>query len=187
MIRDDLIVAGYEAGRTELLERVKMRETVTLTYVVSVGAIFGIELGTDVDQAILMIVPALALGATSLIAYHNLFIASINGFFRNEVVPWQQSHQDDSSPPPLWDVDGPCNQPQRPILVLRFLADVVFLILPTVYVISRSFGAADSWAWVAYACVMLCVTVVVLAASYSSILSVNSPRESPRISTEKDK
>lgn len=172
--RDNLVIAGYQAGRQELLERIKMRETVTLSYIAGVAAIFGIELGTAAEQSILMVVPALALGATTLIAYHNLLIDAINEFFRSEVVPWYRNQHTDSAIPPLWDQLAPVYQPQKLILLLRFLADAVFLVLPTLYVVSRTWTAQVSSLWIWYASIVLLVIVAVLAASYYSMLSPTS-------------
>lgn len=78
---------SYEAARSELVARLKLRDQVLLIYLAVVGTIFGIALANMERVEILLIIPFISLGCTILVSQHNLVIGTLIEFIGNQIKP----------------------------------------------------------------------------------------------------
>jgi hypothetical protein len=80
----------YEAARQEIIERLRLRDHITLSYVISVGAIFSIALNkVGIDEVVpilILIIPYLCLGVAILVSSHSMAITNI-GAYVDELAP----------------------------------------------------------------------------------------------------
>src|SRR5262245_25194851 len=78
---------NYESARQELMGRIQFRDNIFLAFLGAVAAIFGIALGSSTKTEILLIIPYLTLGATTLIVQHHGAIAAIVEYLSVELEP----------------------------------------------------------------------------------------------------
>ena len=67
----------YKAARSELVERVKLREQVLLLYLAFVGAIASTALSQNNFREISLVLPFLGLGCAILVSQHNAVIGAL--------------------------------------------------------------------------------------------------------------
>ena len=78
---------SYDAARSELVERIRLRDQVLLIYLGVVGTIFGIALGTIDKKEILLTIPFISLGCSILVSQHNFVIGTLLKFISKEIKP----------------------------------------------------------------------------------------------------
>jgi hypothetical protein len=78
---------NYESARQEIMGRIQFRDNIFLAFLTAVATIFGIALGSSAKPEILLIIPYLTLGATTLIVQHHGAIAAIVEYLSVELEP----------------------------------------------------------------------------------------------------
>lgn len=84
----------YESARTELIKRIKLRDSVVLLFLGLAGTFFGLALNSRFSEnpnndsfSVLLIIPYLSLGASVLLSQHNGVIAFIGKYCSEELQP----------------------------------------------------------------------------------------------------
>ncbi|TPN26623.1 hypothetical protein FKO01_25455 [Mesorhizobium sp. B2-3-3] len=108
--RNPLIIAAFNSVRTEIIERMKMRDQALYIYIAGVGAFFSFTLatqkqmisscgGASVDYFLMIPLPIFSLIMTLIIIQHHIFIEKLWRYLREdlsketEVVFWDWSAQ----------------------------------------------------------------------------------------------
>ncbi len=80
----------YESARQEIIERLRLRDHIILSYIISTGAVFGIALSqeSNIDKIplLVLIIPFICMGVAILVASHSIAITSI-GLYVDELAP----------------------------------------------------------------------------------------------------
>lgn len=118
---------SYESARTELIQRLQLRDNVLLAFLGAIGAIFGLAFGTSANPEILLIVPYLALGATVLVVQHNNVIGMIGQFLTNEITPLLKEIDEYA---PQWDNSPTSIRYLAKSIWFRTLGHFLLIIIP---------------------------------------------------------
>jgi hypothetical protein len=94
---------NYQSVRSEILERIQLRDNVLVMYLGAIGAFFGLSLGTQAKPEILLIIPYFALGATVIITQHHSMIGSLGDFLAREMEPFLKKIGEYA---PQWDTSN---------------------------------------------------------------------------------
>jgi hypothetical protein len=89
----------YQSLRAELVERVKLRDQILITYLGAIAALIGFALGPSAQlnaqhsaisllSALLVLVPVLSLGAASMICHHQEIMSVFTEYIANELNQW---------------------------------------------------------------------------------------------------
>jgi hypothetical protein len=89
----------YQSLRTELIERVKLRDQILIAYLGAVAALVGVALGPgmlsssqhqtlSLLSALLVLVPTLSLGATAMICHHQEIMSVFTKYIALELNQW---------------------------------------------------------------------------------------------------
>jgi len=76
---------NYQAARSELVERIRLRDYVLMLYLVVVGTIMSISFGRQGNSEILFSIPFFALGCAILVSQHNNVIGTLIEFIACDV------------------------------------------------------------------------------------------------------
>ncbi len=81
-------IAYFNAARAEINDRIKLRDQIILSFIVSSGAVIGLAIGDvgNKGETIALIIPYLALGTAVLVATHNMAISRLGSYFQ-ELAP----------------------------------------------------------------------------------------------------
>ncbi len=88
MTAGDTARGNYNAARTELVERVRLRDHVLLAYLTIVGTILAISFGQHRKSEILLAVPFVAMGASILVSQHNNVIGALLLYLSKDLKPF---------------------------------------------------------------------------------------------------
>lgn len=91
--------SAYIAARSEIIERLKLRDQAFYLYLAAVSTIYGIGVGKDKINELLLIIPFLSLGVASILAQHNITIGAIASYIRTDLNGYflNVSHWDNST------------------------------------------------------------------------------------------
>jgi len=95
----DKLKLSYEAVRTEMMVRFRLREQLLAIYLGAAGVLSGVAFNEPGDKEILLIIPFFALGVTLLICRHEYTITRLSHFCSNELRPFFAK----VNPVPQWD------------------------------------------------------------------------------------
>lgn len=78
----------YKAARDEVIVRIRLRDQILLSYIISAGAVLGVSVGNigGLAGTVALIVPFLGLGAAILVSSHSIMITNI-GRYTKELHP----------------------------------------------------------------------------------------------------
>lgn len=119
----------HAAARSEIIQRIQLRDNVLLVFLGAAGALFGIALGSDVKPEILLVVPYLTFGATLIISQHHEVIGSLGLYLRKELHPIFEEAGDTA---PDWDSSDALRDCHSQAMWMRTLAHIILLIAPPV-------------------------------------------------------
>lgn len=77
----------YKAARSELVERVKLRDQVLTAYLAFVGVIFGALFLKDLGKEVGLVIPFLGLGCAILVCQHNAVIGALIRYTNRDLQP----------------------------------------------------------------------------------------------------
>lgn len=117
----------HATARSEIIQRLQLRDNVLLVFLGATGALFGIALGTNANPEILLVVPYLTLGATLIISQHHEVIGSLGLFLREELHPALEKMGDAA---PEWDTSDALREYHSQAIWMRILAHTILLIIP---------------------------------------------------------
>lgn len=129
----------YTSARTELVERMRLRDNTLVFYLAAVGAIFGVALGPAKNPDLLMLLPFLSLGAGIVISQHFALMGSLAAYCALEIGPFLR----DLSPAedaPQWDDSAGLREFQRAAIHMRSVSHVVLIVLPAVVALFVTWG-----------------------------------------------
>ena len=115
-------------ARTELIQRIQLRDYVLLVFLAAVGTLFGIAFRTSAEPEILLVVPYLTLGAAVIISQHQEVIGSLGSFMSNELHPFLDSIDDAA---PEWDTSKALKKHLTTAIWMRTLGHLILLIIPS--------------------------------------------------------
>lgn len=75
-----VLIAHYEATRAEVLERMKMRQTILTVYLGFVGTVLGLAVGTNPRIDALIVIPLASFGVAWIIRDHELGLACLGSW-----------------------------------------------------------------------------------------------------------
>jgi hypothetical protein len=156
----DTARGNYNSARTEIIERIRLRDNVLLVYLALVGTVFGVAFGTNIQIEVLLALPFVALGTTVLICQHNCVIGSLADFCVNELIPVLKSE----SPPEYtvqWDNSNALHKYSTQAINLRSFGHLLLILIPCInalvmnwkHIFSSTFQLVVVW-WLGSACVV---------------------------------
>ena|GEM_PF-2235543 len=120
----------YESARMELIERIQLRDNVLLLYLGAVGTIFGVSIGTTARLEILLVIPYLALGASTIVSQHHAMIGSLGDFLAHEIEPFLREIGEYA---PQWDTSEALKASSNmSTLMGRTLGHLLLIIIPPI-------------------------------------------------------
>jgi hypothetical protein len=87
MSSSDTARINYQAARSELVERIRLRDYVLMIYLVVVGTVMSLSLGKQSNNEILLSIPLFALGCAILVSQHNNVIGTLIEFIACDIKP----------------------------------------------------------------------------------------------------
>lgn len=90
----------YNAARSEVLLRMRLRDNVLLVFLTVTGAFLGLSLQNPENKDLSLAIPFFSLGAAILVSQHNLLAAAIGQFLAHEVAPFLMDNNEHA---PHWD------------------------------------------------------------------------------------
>jgi len=162
----DTARANYNSARTELIERIQLRDHVLLLYLALVGTVFGVAFGTSIQIEVLLSLPFVALGTTVLVCQRNCVIGSLADFCVNELIPVFKS---ESTPEysVQWDNSHSLHKYGTQAVRLRTIGHSLLILFPCIaalginwkHVIFSSFPFVVAW-WFGLVCVAFIIWLV---------------------------
>lgn len=142
-------IAFYNAARAEINERIKLRDQIILSFIVSSGAVIGLAIGNvgGIGATIALVIPYLGLGTTILVATHNTAITRLGSYFQ-ELSPAinecrmasaiQQKHEFLEIKP--WDISESYRKHGKASSRSRMIGQLVIIFMPTLFSLYVSWG-----------------------------------------------
>ncbi|OGB62353.1 MAG: hypothetical protein A2Y94_11420 [Caldithrix sp. RBG_13_44_9] len=117
----------HHTARLEIIERLRLRDNVLVTFLGAIGALFGISFGTSVNKEILLVIPYLSLGAATIISQHQEVIGSLGQFLHNELQPFMNTINESA---PQWDTSDALGRYMQQAIWLRTIGHLLLIITP---------------------------------------------------------
>ena len=150
----DVALKSYESARDEMLMRIRERELAMYIWLGAIGTIMTVAFKgtTPENHKVLLILPILALGIAMRINQHEMLIAALASYCKNEIGPLLK----EGCPSTLchWDESDALRQRQEWIVILRIVITFALLVFPSVvalfynYPFKASHSVAFCSAWV---------------------------------------
>lgn len=125
----DTARSNYESARSEIVQRIALRDNAVLFYLGAVGTIIGVSLGRSQPE-ILLVIPYVALGVGLIVCQHNTVIGNLGYFCVAEVEPFLRALKEPEEAP-QWDDSYSLWRSQKGSIWARTAANVVLLIVPS--------------------------------------------------------
>jgi hypothetical protein len=120
-------LAMYASARSELIERIRLRDQVLLLFIGAAAALFGTSLSGNGRPEILLALPFVSLGASLLVCQHNDIIGSLSRFCALEIGPHLLSLRCDA---PQWDNSEALRDYRTSAVNLRTFGHLLILVTP---------------------------------------------------------
>ena len=117
----------HTTARSELIQRIQLRDHVLMVFLAAVGTLFGIAFGTSAKPEILLVVPYLTLGATVIISQHQEVIGSLGSFLHNELHPFLDKIGEAA---PQWDTSEALKDYLTTAIWMRTSGHSILLLVP---------------------------------------------------------
>ena len=155
---------NYVVARTELVERIRLREQVLLVYLAVIGTIFGIALENFEKNTILLIIPFIAFGCSILVSQHNSVIGTLLHFCSHEIKPFLESIDEYA---PQFGVSMAFKEHSKRSNYLRSFGHAIIIIIPCFvaliynihHAISPLFSGGFAW-WFALICTVFSIGII---------------------------
>lgn len=168
MSAGDTARASYMAVRTEIMQRMQLRDYVLLVFLGFTGVIFGVAFGSEDKFKVLFSLPFLSLGAAVLIAQHNLMAAVLGKFLAEELGPIFKVLNENA---PQWDHSATFKEFAFTAAIHRYIGHTLIIFVPCVIALTVTFHIAFNtpipeghiWSfiwWCGLACVALSIYVI---------------------------
>lgn len=157
----------YISARNELVERIRLRDSVLLVYLAIIGTLFGIALGNSSRVEILLTIPIIACGCSILVSQHNLVIGALLGFITNDLKPFMKSISEAApefgSSKTFYEHSCRSNR-------LRTVSHAIIMIVPCVvalyynrqHAFNSSFPLGQVW-WISFGCMVVAIAFIIIA------------------------
>jgi len=130
---------NYGAVRSEILQRMQLRDYVLLVFLGFTGAIFGIALGTSNKIEILLSLPYLSLGAAILVSQHNMMAAILGEFLACEL---ESVFKQQGENAPQWDNSSTFENIAKTAARFRFFGHTLIIFVPCIVALGVNWRAA---------------------------------------------
>ncbi|HVX91261.1 MAG TPA: hypothetical protein VHC20_06605 [Candidatus Paceibacterota bacterium] len=193
MKTDDTARTYYNSARTELIERIKLRDQIFVFYLAGIVAIFGLALGASNREDILLFVPFIGLGASIIISQHFAVIGALAAYCVLEVGPFLRSGRS-AEDAPQWDASGALKAYHDAAIAMRTWGHVLLILLPSVCALGVTwhrgiyspFPLGTLW-WIGFGCVLISGFVMWRTHRFRSTLyeriSSQEPNKAPEPTT----
>lgn len=88
MTAGDTAREHYTSTRTEMIQRIQLRDNVLLVYLGAIATLLGLAFGASINTEVLLVIPVLSLGAAVILSQHNIAIGSLGAFLVHELEPF---------------------------------------------------------------------------------------------------
>jgi len=119
----------HQSTRTEIINRLHLRDNILVLYLGAIGALFSITLGTSANKEALLVVPYLCLGAATVISQHQEAIGSIGKFLYHELQPFMQKIRESA---PQWDTSNALLEYRPQAIWLRTVGHLLLIVTPAI-------------------------------------------------------
>jgi hypothetical protein len=133
MTAGDTARFNYRAARAELVERVRLRDTVLLAYLAMVGTISAVAFGQSNKGEILLAIPYLAMGASILVSQHNRVIGALLKYLSCELKPFLMEHSEYA---PQFGCSKSFRQHSRSSNIYRSIAHGLIVCVPALFALA---------------------------------------------------
>jgi hypothetical protein len=119
-----------QMARAEIIQRVALRDNALVLYLGAVGALVGIAGSSTVGTKILLIIPYLAFGATSIIEHHHMMIGILSYYLTEDLSVHYRKIKEYV---PDWDDSARIRDAwtKRPYLIQRKFGHWVLISMPS--------------------------------------------------------
>lgn len=137
----DILKLFYESARNELVQRIRLRDSVILLFLAFAGTIFGLALNSNFSNnseesfTVLLIIPYLSFGATFLLTQHNTVIAQIGEYCSTEI----KVELDKLTKPNIflqWDDSNSLKKISKKAIDYRTFGHFILLLIPPITALS---------------------------------------------------
>jgi hypothetical protein len=135
---------NYESARQEIMGRIQFRDNIFLAFLAAVAAIFGVALGSSTRTEILLIIPYLTLGATTLIVQHHGAIAAIVEYLSVELEPLLKEISEFA---PHYDNSNAKHSFVPRSTFLRTLGHIFLIIIPSIASLAMNWKHRGFWSF----------------------------------------
>jgi len=127
----ELMKTFYDSARTELIERIQLRDNALLLYLGAMGALFGATLSALIASEVLLVSPFIALGAAIIICQHNAVIGALASYCATEI----QAYLDEIMPnegPTQWENSASLKEYHQRSTDLRSIGHAILIVIPAI-------------------------------------------------------
>ena len=142
----DHAIQEFQFTTTELMLRLKLRDTVLITCLAVITATYIVALTDFVDVRVLLIVPLLAFAGAVIVSHHHDSVGGLVQHFSDDVLPYMRQG------PPHWNESFARARINQREMTFRFFAHTTSLGLPAIGALFLAdHGLSSSqlllWAW----------------------------------------
>jgi|SRR5262245_2295832 len=127
----EISITHYKAVREEIVARMEMRQMVFVLYLGFVGAIFSLSATDSNRRVVAIVVPFISFGVIWIVRDHELGLALLGAWLRNEYQSYLNTQQSFSHLP-QWDGSLLRFKYGKNVLRSRFMGYLVVLIGPSI-------------------------------------------------------
>lgn len=123
----------YKAARDEIVMRLRMRDQILLSFIISTGAIFGITLSNiNENGPITLVIPFLSFGTSILVSAHTRAMTNIL-LYVDDLAPAINNCRASKIPLYPWDSSEEFRKEGKNSSFMRFLGNSVVILTPAIY------------------------------------------------------
>ncbi len=120
----------YLSARTELVERIKLREHILLFYIGAVGTALGLAFGkVGIGVEILLALPIVSFSVAILVAQHNSFIGYLGQFCAEEL---EDFYTKNNIHVPQWDNSNSNKEFDEIAILMRMIGHCAIILIPAI-------------------------------------------------------
>jgi hypothetical protein len=144
MSKGETARTNYQTARAEITARIHARDQALVLYLTAIGTIFTLAIGTQVSSDVLLIVPYLALGASTIISQHNSVIGAIADFLVKDIGGFLTEIDEYA---PQWESSNALFGYHVTMVWLRTVGHLMLLLTPSIAALIMSGDQANSEYW----------------------------------------
>jgi hypothetical protein len=181
MSKGDIARIHEQTARAEIIQRVGLRDNALVLYLGAVSALVGFAGSANAGTEILLIIPYLAFGATTIIEHHHMMIGVLSHYL---AVDLDAEYRKLKEYVPQWDNSASAREAyvKRPYFIRRKFGHWVLIAMPSLlslvvnyqYIWLRSILTA-AW-WLGFILTILSIVTIAQSSAYRIALRSSEPR-----------